>query len=282
MTPFNANYLEIEPHELAAYLLRESGQFERECTNTAVLLDFLGLDYVSFDFDLELPQEAKQAVAGARPRALISFDDRLIATDANLDENPTRFSVLHEVGHFVLPRHEHSLYVCDDIGLSPATRLVFEKEASEFAAELLFLGDRFALEANSRPINAASVKELATKHGASFEATARRMVEKSFRPCMLVVFKKEPRQSGGALAQPPIWSVRYCVASPTFKTRHFESISGTVPADVVPVVTSPGRDIAESHKIEVSVRSSSERQESLFSGEFFSNTYNIFCLLMPQ
>ena len=47
---------------------------------------------------------------------------------------------------FVLPHHEHSLYVCDDIGLSPATRLVFEKEAGEFAADLLFLGDRFALD----------------------------------------------------------------------------------------------------------------------------------------
>ncbi len=30
MTTFNATYLEIEPRELVTYLLRESGQFERE------------------------------------------------------------------------------------------------------------------------------------------------------------------------------------------------------------------------------------------------------------
>lgn len=282
MTTFNANYLEIEPRELVSYLLRESGHCERESVSTADLLGFLGLGYVSFNFDLELPAEAKQTVGEARPRALISFGDRIIATDSDLDENRTRFSILHEVGHFVLPHHEHSLYVCDDVGLSPATRLVFEKEASEFAADLLFLGDRFALEANSRAISASTVKVLATKYNASFEATARRMVEKSFRPCMLVVFKKEPRQSGGELAQLPTWSVRYCVPSATFKTQYFESVSGTVPPEVVAVVTQPGRDIADSHKLEVTVRSSSEQREFQFTAEFFSNTYNIFCLLTPQ
>ncbi len=282
MTTFNATYLEIEPRELVTHLLRESGQFDREAVSTANLLEFLGLNYVSFNFDLELPQEAKQTVGDARPRALISFGDRIVATHSDLDENRTRFSVLHEVGHFVLPHHEHSLYVCDDIGLSPATRLVFEKEASDFAADLLFLGDRFALEANSRVINASTVKELATKYCASFEATARRIVEKSFRPCMLVVFKTEPRQSGDELAQLPTWSVRYCVASATFKTQYFESVSGTVPTEVVAVVAQRGRDIADSHSIEVTVRSSSQQKEFQFSAEFFSNTYNIFCLLTPK
>ncbi|NLS95412.1 MAG: ImmA/IrrE family metallo-endopeptidase [Planctomycetaceae bacterium] len=282
MTTFNATYLEIEPRELVTYLLRESGQFERESVDTANLLELLGLDYVSFNFDLELPQEAKQTVGDARPRALISFGDRIIATDSELDENRMRFSILHEVGHFVLPHHEHSLYVCDDIGLSPSSRLVFEKEASQFAADLLFLGDRFALEANSRAINAPTVKELATKYCASFEATARRIVEKSFRPCMLVVFKKEPRQSGDELAQPPTWSVRYCIASATFKSQYFEELSGTAPPEVATAVTRPGCDIANSHKIEVAVRSTSDQKELQFTAEFFSNTYNIFCLLTPK
>ncbi len=282
MTTLNATYLEIQPRELVTYLLRESGQFERECVSTADLLDFLGLDYVSFNFDLELPQAAKQTVGDARPRALISFGDRIVATDSDLDEDRTRFGVLHEVGHFVLPHHEHSLYLCDDVGLSPATRLVFEKEAGEFAADLLFLGDRFALEANSRAIRASTVKELATKYGASSEATARRLVEKSFRPCMLVVFKKEPRQSGSELAQLPAWSVRSCVASATFKTQYFESVSGTAPAEVVAMVAQPGRDISDSHRIDLAVRSSIEQKEFQFSAEFFGNPQNIFCLLTPK
>ena len=99
---------------------------------------------------------------------------------------------------------------------------------------------------------------------------------------MLVVFKKEPRQSGGELAQLPTWSVRYCVASATFRTQYFERISATLPADVVAAVTRPGRDIADSHIVEVNVQSSSEQKEFRFAAEFFSNTYNIFCLLTPK
>ena len=72
--------------------------------------------------------------------------------------NSACFSVLHEIGNYVLPHHEHALYVCDDVGLSFATRLVMEKEANEFAANLLFLGDRFSVEANCRQIDAKTVK----------------------------------------------------------------------------------------------------------------------------
>ncbi len=282
MNTFNANYLEIEPRELVTHLLRESGQFERDALNVADILEFLGLQYASFNFDLELPNEAKQTIGNARPRALISFTDRIVATDSELDENRTRFSVLHEIGHFVLPKHEHSLYVCDDIGLSMGARLVLEKEASEFAADLLFLGDRFLLEANSHDINAKTVKELATKYSASFEATARRIAEKSIRPCMLAVFTKDERQSGEELSQRPTWSVRYCVASATFRSRHFESISGSIPADVAAYVTETGRDIADSHKIDVSIQSSGETLPAIFSAEFFSNTYNVLCFLVPR
>jgi hypothetical protein len=96
---------------------------------------------------------------------------------------------------------------------------------------------------------------------------------------MFVVFRREPRQSGDELEQPPTWSVRYCVASATFKTRYFERVSGVVSPEVVAVVTQPGRDIANGHKSEITVRSSSEHQELGFTAEFFSNTYSILCLL---
>ena len=282
MSGFSASYLEIEPRELVRYVLRESGQRQRDSANPADILELLGLRHVSFSFELELPEDAKATIGGARPRALISFEDRIVATDSELNENRTRFSVLHEVGHFVLPHHEHTLYVCDDVGLGFSSRLVMEKEASEFAADLLFLGDRFSLDANSRPISALSVKEFATKYRASFEATARRLVEKNFQPCMLAVFKKEPGQGIDDLNDQPSWSVRYCVASALFKTRYFERVSGTVPQEVAAAVTEPGRDIAESHIDEVSVRSASRQDSLQFWGEFFSNTFNIFCFLRPK
>jgi hypothetical protein len=281
MTGFSASYLEIEPRELVRHLLRSAGQCERACVNPRELLDFLKLEYLSFNFVRELPEEAKQTATGGSPRALLSFSDRLVATDDSLDDKRTRFSVLHEIGHYVLPHHEHTLYVCDDIGLSFATRLVMEKEANEFAADLLFLGDRFSVEANSRQINAPTVKELAVQYRASFEATARRLVEKNFRPCMLIVFKEEHKREDLDVDAVQTWNVRYCIASPTFKTTYCERISGIVPPEAVSAVTQSGRDIADSFVCSIGVAGRTATDLTMFRAEFFCNTYNIFCLLTP-
>ncbi|NQT38494.1 MAG: ImmA/IrrE family metallo-endopeptidase [Planctomycetes bacterium] len=282
MSDFSSSYLEIEPRELVKHLLRQAGQGERDSVNPADFLEFLGLEHLSFDFNLELPDDAKATIGGAKPRALISFDDRLVATDSGMREPRRRFSVLHEIGHFILPSHEHKLYVCDDKGLSFATRLTLEREASEFAADLLFQGDRFALEANSQPVSASVVKVLAEKYRASFEAAARRLVEKNFKPCMLVVFKEGPTTADVNIDKTPTWSVRYCIASAMFKTRYFEKVFGTVAPDVVVAVTQTGRDIADSCVSEVSIRSSVDSKATQFQAEFFSNTWNIFCLLTPH
>lgn len=281
MSSFSASYLEIEPRELVRHLLRSAGQCDRQSVNPRDLLDFLKLHYTSFNFATELPEEAKHTVTGGAPRALLSFADRLVATDDSLDDNRTRFSVLHEIGHYVLPHHEHTLYVCDDIGLSFATRLVMEKEANEFAADLMFLGDRFSVEANSRPINALTVKELARQYRASFESTARRLVERNFRSCMLVVFRKVHEGDALDVDAVPTWIVRYCVASPIFKTTFFEKVTGIAPPEAIAAVTQPGRDIAESHVCNIGISARGADEATMFRAEFFSNTYNIFCLLTP-
>ncbi len=282
MTTFSPSFLEIEPRELVRHLLRDAGQAQRNYVNPADLLSYLKLEYLSFDFSRELPPEAKQSICGGVPRALLSFDDRIVATDNSLDDNRTRFSMLHEIGHYVLPQHEHALYVCDDIGMGFATRLVMEREANEFAADLLFLGNRFSAEANSRPIAARTVKELAMTYRASFEATARRFVEKSFRPCMVVVFKKDDTLNSAIRPEAvPRWSVRYCVASPTFKSAYCQKITGEVPEEAVAAVTRPGSDIADGYVCDVSIPDCGTDQPATFRAEFFCNTWNIFGLLTP-
>jgi hypothetical protein len=282
MTTLSASYLEIEPRELVRHLLRSTSQCDRDCVNVRELLDFLKLDYLSFSFAAELPDEAKRSLMGATPRALLSCADRLIATDDSLDESRARFSVLHEIGHYVLPNHEHALYLCDDIGLTYATRLMMEKEANELAADLLFLGDRFSAEANARPINAATVKQLAARYQASFEATARRLVEKNFRPCLLVSFKQEDQRKIIDVDATASWVVRYCVASAIFKTTYFEKVTGKAPREAVAAVTQPGRDIANGYVCEIGIPILPGSEPKQFHAEFFFNRYNVFCLLMPS
>ena len=92
MKAFRASYFEIESRELVRHLLRGAGQCDRECINPRDLLEFLKLEYVSFNFATELPEEAKNTGSGGAPRALLSFADRLVATDDTLDERRTRCS----------------------------------------------------------------------------------------------------------------------------------------------------------------------------------------------
>jgi hypothetical protein len=281
MTEFVAGFLHLESQELIEYLLRETGHQQKEKVNPRDLLDYLKLQYLRFDFMSELPREAKETFVGTAPRAMISFHDRLVATDVSLDERRTKFSVLHEVGHYILPGHQNTLYVCDKKGMSYGTHLLFEQEANQVAADLLFLGDRFDQESNSRPISASTVRTLAFQFGASFEATARRIAQRSCRECMLVCFSN----TSSAIIEAPQnlqWHVHYSVPSSSFANKYFQKLtSGGVPEVVYSAVSADGRDIDRSETVELSIGCRGLAQPSRFNAEFFYNQYNVFCFLTP-
>jgi hypothetical protein len=275
----SASHLEIQPHEIVRFLLAESGQDKRDAVNVSDILKLLRLEYLSFDFDSALPEGAR--TGGKNPRALLSFPDRVVATHSRLIPVRERFSILHEVAHYVLPNHRYRLFLCDDAALAGNSNLVLENEASVVAADLLFQGDRFTLEANSQPITAATVKLLADKYNASYEATARRLAEKSLRPCMFLSFRREEAdESRINLDAKPIWHIRYCVGSPTFVARYYARAQGTMDPSEAAVLTQPGRDIAESITTEVPIKGPAG-EDWRFVGEFFFNQYNIFGFLTP-
>jgi len=276
---FKAKYLEIQPHEIVRHILKESGQDRRDAVNVSEVLTFLGLEFFTFDFDSVFLDQAK--AGGKSPRALLSFQDRIIATDSSLIHVRERFSVLHEVAHYVLPNHQYEFFLCDEAALAGRSNLVLEMEASELAADLLFQGDRFTLEANSLPITAAAIKSLAAKYNASFESTARRLVAKSVRPCMLISFRRTDDGSRIDLDAPPAWRVRYCAASPSFGARFFTAVEGAVPSAVALRVMQPGRDIADGVAVELGVETR-KGGTARFNTEFFYNQYNIFGILTPS
>jgi hypothetical protein len=276
---FKAKYLEIQPREIVRHVLKESGQDRRDAINVSEVLTFLGLEFFTFDFDSVFLEQAK--AGGKSPRALLSFQDRIVATDSSLSHVRERFSVLHEVAHYVLPNHQYEFFLCDKAALAGRSNLVLEMEASELAADLLFQGDRFTLEANSLPIKAATIKSLAAKYNASFESTARRLVEKSVRPCMLISFRRTDDGSRIDLDAPPVWRERYCVASVSFGARFFTAIEGAVPPAIALELMRPGRDIADGVVVE-SEFEIRKGEKARFHTEFFYNKYNIFAILTPS
>ncbi len=269
-------YHDIEPREIVAYLLRETEQLTHDSLKTDDLLDYLGLSLMQFDFTEELPKGLKKL-----PRALLSFPYRMIATHNGLPHARRRFSVLHEIGHYVLPSHQRTLYLCDEKALSSGSRIVFECEANVLAADLMFMSDKFTFEANSCPVKVQTIKLLAEKYDTSFEATARRLVEKSFQPCMLLVFKEKDGITAVDTVEVGRWEVRYCVVSSAFSSRYgFSRLDGSPPESVVEKLRLSG-DIGNSIVTETTIGSADKTSFSFYT-EYFTNTYNIFALLTPR
>lgn len=272
----HADFLELEMPELAEYLLREAGQAGDAPTNPTALLEYLKLQFAMIDLAALLPGQKKPA------RGVLSYSDRIVGVDVSLKDSAqrARFTTMHEVGHYVLPNHQNDLYVCDDQDLSFEAMIETEKEANAFAAELLFKGDQFTRQANECDVTPESIKTLALRYDTSFEATARRFVERSARACSLAVFAPAP--GGGVIdtSRPGRWQHRYTITSAEFRTRYFRRLLGEVPAEVVRKLVVPGRDFADSIDDEMTVTAATGEEHRL-RVSFFTNHHCVFALVRP-
>jgi len=111
------------------------------------------------------------------------------------------FKRLHETAHDLFPwQHigEGRIGFADnEMTLSRKTTILFEREANQGAAELLFQRDRFAEMAADYAIGCAAIIELAELLGASRHASFRRYVETHSQPVAGVIlgarpFEREP------------------------------------------------------------------------------------------
>ena len=139
--------------------------------------------------------------------------------------NATRrtYSILHEIGHYVLPGHvtnlsEDEKIVDEDRTLSVASVIKQEIEANRFAADCLFQLDRFDFHVANMEMNRRNVQNVADDFGASFEATVRRWVERSPNPVGLVVFNPASAKSDAPL------TIMYTITSDLFKEDYFAKL----------------------------------------------------------
>ena len=158
--------------------LNVSGPGDPRTIATELQLDINELDVQGFDGGLV-------RVKGT-PLAAI------IVRDSIREAGRKNFTVAHELGHFVLPGHEFSGAVCgpSDIGNWGDATQELEREADEFAAELLlpsgYAGPRFKSESPSLGI----IQTVADESNASLSATAWRYCDLVSERCAVVWSKK--------------------------------------------------------------------------------------------
>ena len=163
------------------------------------------------------PKEVREAVKGliGRVRAILDRREREIYVSPEITLVGRRnFHMLHEVGHEIVPWQSKLAYADDDIRISWATRVRFEREANQTAAELLFQRDRFRRMAAEYATGFEPVVELAEMFGSSIHAAFRRYVETHRGAvCGIVV------ECNAASRDPLVYRRREAMSSATWEER---------------------------------------------------------------
>jgi hypothetical protein len=123
-------------------------------------------------------RNAVELIGSRKIRALLDRRERTVHLDPQVDNERRRaFLRLHEASHDLFPWQSALAYADSDLTLSPRTRRLFEQEANQGAAELLFQRKRFRQMAAEYRIGMGAVGDLADTAGASLQAALRRYAE---------------------------------------------------------------------------------------------------------
>ncbi len=261
--------------EIVETLLAESGIAHSLPTDEGKVLKFLGLEQLSFDFTKELDFLVGDNQPAGDLRAALSLNDKIVAIHSDLNEKRSRFSVLHEVAHFILPEHREKLFLFldDDQTLSWWTQKRLEQEANKTAAELLFQGHRFTCEAIDQPLSWRTVLQLAPAYGASYEAAGRRFTERHVLPCALLVYDKFTKTNEVDFDE-DVYRLQYTITSEPFRKRFFRNLESDPNRFTASELYRPKcwGDITESELIV----GGHDHSKWRFETEVFSNGYKIF------
>lgn len=110
-------------------------------------------------------------------RGIADLRERVVYVAAEPRDSRRVFVQAHELGHHKLPWHELSAYADDAMSLAPEVEELFDKEANQFAADVLFQGSRFRERARSYAPSFEAIFALADQHGTSRHSTAWRYVQ---------------------------------------------------------------------------------------------------------
>jgi Zn-dependent peptidase ImmA (M78 family) len=268
----------LQPEELVETLLVESDASRHLPTDPSRLLGFLQLEQLTFDFAKELdfvePQKADKL------RAALSINERVVATQSGMSKQRTRFSIFHEIGHYILPDHMERIFLDNDKTLSWWSRVRMERDANQVAADLLFQGNRFSEEAGSMPISIKTILNLAPQYGASIEAALRRYTERHIAPCALIVFEKVSR-SDESYVEDDEYQIQYTITSEPFRKQYFSGQLTCEPCKTNDIYDNvKDASIGNTAETEAVIEAGSHKWR--FASEVFNNSYNIFQFLNRQ
>lgn len=166
------------------------------------------------------PTLLRDAVRSLSLKALYLPDQKRILLDKDLPQLKHRWNEAHEIGHDVVPWHAGMMFGDTEQTLTPACHEIMEAEANYAAGQLIFLADRFRLEAVASAPGLELVKSLSKTFGNTLTSTLWRFVEEAHagRP-MVALVTGHPHPAKRKVDFDAKNPCRYCVESPPFKAQ---------------------------------------------------------------
>jgi IrrE N-terminal-like domain len=202
-------------------LLRAAGAYGRYPTPVDDIVAARGLEE-SREFSLDegvltaMPKQARDLLRRAYRglRGALDRRERVVHISEQVThDGQKRFIKLHEVSHDNFPWQQQLVHADNDETLSRSTKVLFEQEANQGAAELLFQRAGFTNDAKSLAIGTAAVVHLANRYGSSLHAAFRRYAETHHEAVQLLRLAARPNSDGSyqRYEQPcsPKWSQRF-------------------------------------------------------------------------
>jgi Zn-dependent peptidase ImmA (M78 family) len=203
--------------------------------------------------------------------AMLDLADRCVFVRDGMHDHKKNWSYLHELGHHVLPWHRDLLYRCSILRLPPRVQKLFEREADQFAAEVLFFGSDFVEEALALPFGLVAPMQLASgRYNVSLHAAFMRYVEQNPHNCCLLVFSPSENEQTGMFDL----KLKYYVGSQAFR-HHIP------PRQVIPANSELGKLFNSGTLISVfehEVRIGGRNLE-VYQANSFTNGYALFTLM---
>jgi hypothetical protein len=143
---------------------------------------------IAEQLQLDIKELDVQGFDGALVRAKGMPFGAIIVRDSIRESGRKNFTVAHEIGHFILPGHEDADLVCTsaEVGNWSHSAKEFEREANEFAAELLMPAPLLVQVMGSSEPSLTLIEQIASSCHASLSAAAWRFCHLTSHRCAVV------------------------------------------------------------------------------------------------
>ena len=174
---------------------------------------------------LRRPTLLFDAITKAKLSALWIPDKKRILIDETKPKLKHRWCEAHEIGHSIIPWHEHLLLGDNEFSLHPNCHSQLEAEANYAAGQLLFLQNHFTVQAQGHALGLAAIKTLKEVFRNTLSSTLWRYVEELGEDTPLVgMISDHPHKPSAEFD--PTKPCRHFIQSAAFQ-RRFSNVSET-------------------------------------------------------